>query len=176
MELGALVCTPDGPRCGECPLAHHCAARRLGRQSEIPRKAARREPIEVQTVAVAVRKRGRLLLAQRADDASRWAGLWEFPHTERQRGEAFDATAQRLLKSVGISADLERELLTVKHGVTHHRITLTALEANWRHGEFQSPEHARVKWLRPRELADYPACSAQRKLLDAAGKSRQTLF
>ena len=30
MELGALVCTSTGPRCGECPVARHCAWRRSG--------------------------------------------------------------------------------------------------------------------------------------------------
>ena len=36
MELGALVCTPAAPRCGDCPLAGDCVARRLGRQESIP--------------------------------------------------------------------------------------------------------------------------------------------
>ncbi|WP_460806224.1 HhH-GPD family protein [Micromonospora zhanjiangensis] len=31
MELGALVCTARGPRCGECPLAEVCAWRAAGR-------------------------------------------------------------------------------------------------------------------------------------------------
>ena len=42
MELGALVCTPTAPRCGECPLAADCAARRLGLQAVIPERALRR--------------------------------------------------------------------------------------------------------------------------------------
>src|SRR5262249_40726358 len=36
MELGALVCTSSGPRCGSCPLSARCVARRQGRQEEIP--------------------------------------------------------------------------------------------------------------------------------------------
>ena len=30
MELGATVCTPKSPRCGECPAAKWCRARKLG--------------------------------------------------------------------------------------------------------------------------------------------------
>jgi A/G-specific adenine glycosylase len=30
MELGALVCTARGPRCGSCPVADRCAWRRAG--------------------------------------------------------------------------------------------------------------------------------------------------
>jgi A/G-specific adenine glycosylase len=176
MELGAMVCTPESPRCGECPVARGCSAHIDGRQHEIPRRVERKAPIDVQTVAVAIHKRGRVLLAQRGDDSSRWAGMWEFPHTDRRRGETVDAAAGRLLESIGIRADVERELLTVKHGVTHHRITLTALEATWRSGEFRSSAYAQVKWVRPTELADYPAGSAQRKLFDAVATPRRNLF
>ena len=41
MELGALVCVPNGaPLCEKCPLAHLCAARAAGTALELPRKAA----------------------------------------------------------------------------------------------------------------------------------------
>src|SRR5918912_1533002 len=36
MELGALVCTPTAPECGECPLAANCVAVRDGLQDQIP--------------------------------------------------------------------------------------------------------------------------------------------
>jgi len=41
MELGALVCTAAGPRCGACPVARDCAWLAAGRPSE-PAEAARR--------------------------------------------------------------------------------------------------------------------------------------
>src|SRR5580692_8271758 len=40
MELGAVVCVPRDPRCGECPIAQYCEARRLGTQNEVPGKRA----------------------------------------------------------------------------------------------------------------------------------------
>ena len=51
MELGALVCVPNGaPLCAQCPLAHLCAAHAAGTALTLPRKAppkARRiEPVE----------------------------------------------------------------------------------------------------------------------------------
>ncbi|MFQ5946291.1 MAG: A/G-specific adenine glycosylase, partial [Anaerolineae bacterium] len=45
MELGATICLPRRPKCGRCPVARRCGARELGRQEEIPRRAApRRRP------------------------------------------------------------------------------------------------------------------------------------
>ena len=41
MELGALVCTAAGPRCGTCPVARDCAWLAAGRPRE-PAEAARR--------------------------------------------------------------------------------------------------------------------------------------
>ena len=39
MELGALVCTPAGPQCSQCPLAAGCMARKENRQKELPFKS-----------------------------------------------------------------------------------------------------------------------------------------
>src|SRR5206468_6793643 len=86
MELGALVCTPAAPRCGACPLAAHCAARRLNLQEKLPLRAEPPPPVAVAEVAVVVRRGGSVLLAQRPD-AGRWAGLWEFPHGPLTDGE-----------------------------------------------------------------------------------------
>ena len=40
MELGALVCVPNGaPLCGQCPLAEVCRARAAGTIAQLPQKA-----------------------------------------------------------------------------------------------------------------------------------------
>jgi len=51
MELGATVCRPRAPRCGECPLREGCAARRAGGPAPPPAR------------------RG----AERFEDSDRWA-------------------------------------------------------------------------------------------------------
>jgi A/G-specific adenine glycosylase len=175
MELGALVCTPANPRCGECPLADNCAARQRGLQAVIPRKGAPSAPTEVREVAVVVRRGPRVLLAQRPADAGRWQNMWEFPRGELGPGEGYDAAAARLLAPLtGVEAALGPELLTVRHGVTRFRITLVALEAEYRRGEFASPFYARGAWLRPAELAGYPVSAPQRRLAEAvAARTRQ---
>src|SRR5204862_1827771 len=77
MELGALVCTPAAPKCGACPLARDCVARREGSQAEIPAKSVAAATTEVAEVALVVRRGSKVLLTQRRDDATRWAGMWE---------------------------------------------------------------------------------------------------
>lgn len=82
MELGAMVCVPNGaPRCESCPLREICLANLHGTQDKFPVKEAKRPKREEhRTVFVlqcedtlAVRKRpGKGLLA----------GLWELPNVE----------------------------------------------------------------------------------------------
>ena len=67
MELGALVCVPNGaPLCEQCPLASLCEARRAGTALELPHKAApKARRIEPVTVVLAEDAEGRFLLQQR---------------------------------------------------------------------------------------------------------------
>ncbi|NCE65276.1 A/G-specific adenine glycosylase [Pseudoflavonifractor sp. 524-17] len=90
MELGAIVCLPNGaPLCGQCPAAPLCAARREDRIAQLPVKAAKKaRRIEKRTVyllfyggKVALRRRpGRGLLA----------GLWEFPSQPQGEKDVLD--------------------------------------------------------------------------------------
>ena len=64
MELGALVCVPNGaPLCEKCPLAHLCAARAAGTALELPRKAAPK-PRRLQPVTLAIHKYSLRLMNQ----------------------------------------------------------------------------------------------------------------
>jgi A/G-specific adenine glycosylase len=73
MELGATVCLPKSPQCGECPVIQLCATRGAGAAGEKPVRQ-RRE------VAYALaRRNGSVLLVQRATDANLMAGMWELP-------------------------------------------------------------------------------------------------
>ena len=54
IELGAIVCVPNGePKCGECPVAAFCRARKEGIAVELPVKTkAKGRKIEKRTVLV----------------------------------------------------------------------------------------------------------------------------
>ncbi len=43
MDLGATICRPRGPRCGDCPLRPHCAAFASGSPEAFPAPKAKRE-------------------------------------------------------------------------------------------------------------------------------------
>ena len=167
MELGALVCTPAAPRCGECPLAADCVARRLGLQNAIPAKAPPPALTEVREAAVVIRRGPRVLLAQRPESATRWANMWEFPHGPLAAGESHEEGAARLAQETGFSVTLGQELLTLRHGVTRFRITMACFEAELAGGEFRSDFYRQGLWVVPERLPDYPVSAPQRRLAKA---------
>jgi A/G-specific adenine glycosylase len=176
MELGALVCTP-APRCEACPLTGLCVARRLSLQHQVPRRPVAPEAVEVQEAAVIVHRGDQVLLAQRPA-TGRWANMWEFPHGPLQADETHETAALRLLRQLtGMSADLGAEVQTVRHGVTHHRITMVCFESRYRRGTFHSPYYTAGRWLETAELASYPVSAPQRLLTQALlGQRQRQLF
>ncbi|MDA0803538.1 MAG: hypothetical protein O2819_07280 [Planctomycetota bacterium] len=99
MELGAMVCTPRGPKCGECPVAKSCRARARGLTEVIPAKSRRVHRREEHWHALACVNRGRLLLAKRPD-GELWGGMLLVPmlrvtgSTRRPFGDAAERAAQ----------------------------------------------------------------------------------
>ncbi len=115
MELGALVCLPQNPRCESCPAAEMCRAKREGRQHELPvrpERAPRR--VEARTVLV-VRCAGRFAVRRRAPRGL-LAGLWEFPSCE---GHLSEREAWQLAQQWGLSPGACRRLDDVRHVFTH---------------------------------------------------------
>ena len=77
MELGALVCVPNGaPLCDRCPLAELCAARQAGTQLSLPVKT-KPKPRRVDEVTVALVRSPDGWLLQRRPDSGLLAGLWQ---------------------------------------------------------------------------------------------------
>lgn len=178
MELGALICTPSRPRCGDCPLSRRCLAHKLGEQESIPARAASPEIIPVREAGLVVRRGDRILLVQRPA-TGRWANLWEFPHGTLQDEETYDAAALRLLSELtGLEGRLGTELQTLQHGITRFRITLICFEVEYSAGVFRSAFYQQGKWLRPAELARYPVSAPQRRLARSLAKPgrQQRLF
>lgn len=123
MELGALVCTPDAPRCDQCPVAGLCETRRLSLQDRIPRPK-RAAPVRhlVHTVVLARDLAGRVLIEQRPDTGL-WAGLWQAPTIETSRSGL--ASLNRWLRSPPASASFGgplQRLTTFQRTLSHRRV------------------------------------------------------
>jgi len=145
MELGAVVCTPREPRCGVCPAASLCLARKLGRIEEFPPKVARAEVTHRRFAVFVHRHKGRYLVRQRADDVVN-ARLWEFPNVELHNGTT--------------STRNGRPLCAFKHTITRYRIAVEAFLVD-------AKPRLSGRWLPLSKLCELPFSSAHRKILIA---------
>lgn len=82
MELGALVCLPNGvPHCMECPWHSICLARMQNKTTEIPVKKKKAErKIEKKTVFLV--QEDDLIAIRKRPDTGLLAGLYELPNIE----------------------------------------------------------------------------------------------
>jgi A/G-specific adenine glycosylase len=167
MELGATLCTPKKPRCESCPLAARCEARARGLVEVLPRAASRPPSEKVHMVAALVFRGPRVLALRLADDAPRWAGMWQFPTTEIAPGETPESAVSRAVaEACGLSVEVESLSSVVRHAVTRFRITLDAYRCRHRAGAARALGASAVRWLSPAELGALALPSAHRKLAD----------
>lgn len=82
MELGAVVCVPNGPaRCEDCPIAKFCLAYQHGIVEELPVKAPKKQrSLENRTVLVI--QDGEKTVIQKRTKKGLLAGLYELPNLE----------------------------------------------------------------------------------------------
>ena len=80
MELGAVVCVPNGPaRCEDCPIAKFCLAYQHGTVEELPVKAPKKQrSLENRTVLVI--QDGEKTVIQKRPKKGLLAGLYELPN------------------------------------------------------------------------------------------------
>jgi len=72
MEVGATVCAPRNPKCGNCPLADSCKACALGEPQAYPSRKAKSESVPVERdVVVLVHPDGVYLRPSRPDELLR---------------------------------------------------------------------------------------------------------
>ena len=113
MDLGATLCTRGKPRCGECPMAEDCVAKRDGRQGELP--AARPRPaLPERSADYALITDGQRILLERRPGSGLWGGLLVPPEGE----------ASAVLARLSLHAETMRALPPLKHTFTHFRLTL----------------------------------------------------
>lgn len=74
MELGALVCTPQSPKCQSCPVKSHCQTKDAQQLPNIPKKTKRR--VEKKSIYVLV-SQDRIHIVQR-ENKGLLAGLYGF--------------------------------------------------------------------------------------------------
>jgi A/G-specific adenine glycosylase len=162
MELGATVCVPAVPHCGECPLAELCRAHKRGVEAKFPPARRKQRETSIELVSAIVRDAaGRVLLQRRANDSAWLPGFWEAPTWETQGG-THAASHQSDLRDY---LQLGRALGSVRHGITRFRIVAHVREADIVNNGKVITDSAELRWASLEDFSRLPISTITRKAL-----------
>lgn len=116
MELGAMVCLPNGaPHCGICPWKELCPAHLQDKWQNYPKKAQKKErKIEQKTVLII--GDGRRLLLHKRPSKGLLAGMYELPGTD---GWLEEEKIIARVRELGLSPLRIQRIGETKHIFTH---------------------------------------------------------
>ncbi len=164
MELGAIVCSPTSPKCGECPLRRSCDSNRRGTQDRIPRPrtTANRSVLHVQVILALVNGRRALV---RRDTTGLWAGLMFPPTIESPRALSRFVIAERL----GVSVDALKVNRSFSFLTTHRSVRFRTWNLDDSTARKLKDSNALPwTWHTPQSVERLSITSAMRRLLEEA--------
>ena len=121
MDFGAIQCTPQSPKCAECPLMESCEAFRTNRVQQLPVKLKTLKIRERHLIYIYIRYKGQTAIHRRGP-GDIWQGLYEPLLLEVSKKEQ---EVRDLLKASGILSPLTTHLSPLKENVKHvltHRV------------------------------------------------------
>lgn len=122
MELGAVVCIPNGvPKCEICPWRHFCEAKAQDKIMQLPKKTPKRaRTIEYKTILI-IRDENKAAIRKRPSKGL-LADMYEFPSMEGHRNSE---EVLAYLKMLGLYPLYIKELPKAKHIFTHKEWHMT---------------------------------------------------
>ncbi len=141
MELGATVCLPKNPRCGDCPLREGCVTLRLGLMDSIPFKA-KRTKVRDRFFHYMVLSDGERTLVERREGGDIWQGLYQFPLVESDRALSPDEALK--FAPWADEALFRQSVGPFRHLLSHQRIH--ALFFEWRTDTLPASDYQPVTW------------------------------
>lgn len=165
MELGAIVCTPENPRCEVCPLREECVANAKRLTGDIPAPKRRASRVRVHHDVVIVHRRGangttEFLLERRSNDGM-WAGMWQPPAREAMNAaEADFSDLLRVLRLRGcelVGGPTDSVFLA-----THREVRFRV----WRVRGATRTSTPERRWVSECDLNSLAISNAHRRLLD----------
>lgn len=128
MDLGATVCTPSSPKCGECPIQRYCRTK-----GQVKLRKFRRRSRTLTAVYALVMRKGSVLLTKRTASERLMPGMWELPTAESSRSREIlfrlrhSITKTNYLVSVAAPTKLRRREATWVRIARLQQLPLTGL-------------------------------------------------
>ena len=156
IELGAIVCVPNGePKCGICPVAAYCKARKEGKTHQIPVKTkAKMRKIEKKTILIF--RDGEKIAISKRGNKGLLAGLYEL---QNEPGHMTIEEVTSFSKEIGLMPIHIKKLPPAKHIFSHVEWHMIGYEI--RVDELEKINKKGLLFIHPEDIAKvYPIPSA----------------
>jgi len=119
MELGALICSPQNPKCYQCPLSEFCEARSMKSQHKFPVKK-KKVKVRNRNFHYLCFQHGEHFALQERTKKDIWQGLYQFLLQEEEQF-SIEAFVEENISGAEVQSVSE----PFKHILTHQRIHAT---------------------------------------------------
>lgn len=161
MDLGAMVCLPRKPLCGQCPVAELCQAHKLGLEQQLPLKTESKKIPTRNEIALLIDHHGRYLVRRRMATGF-LGGMWEFPTLSLAAGEKPEKKINCLLADFALSGPTEK-IGSIQHVYSHFRLQSYAYYI--RTEDFFHVAEGENRWFSLDELHSIALHGANKKVL-----------
>ncbi len=155
MELGALICTPNSPLCGECPLKKECFAFAHSKQEYFPVKAKKKKPSTKHFAMLVLEKDGKWGLVQRTTQLLN--GMWEFPMVEYSPLTDSMQSIEKKFNKEEMHVRLGKGIGIVSHQYSHFNQEIQLFVP-------ASTTQTNVEWISTAQLRARPLSKVQQKV------------
>jgi 8-oxo-dGTP diphosphatase len=118
-------------------------------------------------IAAVIERDGCVLIARRKQ-GKQHSGKWEFPGGTLEEGETYEQCLKReLLEELAITAEVDNLICTSEYSYTpDFTIRLLAYRTTIISGTFKLNDHEEIRWVKPRDLADYDFPEVDRPVVE----------
>ena len=164
MELGATLCKPRNPRCGECPLYPDCWAIKHNKVEQLPIRSRSAKVPHIEVGAAIIWNTDKILITCRPE-GKMLAGLWEFPGGKQEVDETVEQTIIReVMEETSLNIQLIREQGVYRHAYSHFTLKLHAWHAKVCNAKEIKTELP-YQWVRVDQLSNFPFPEVDRKII-----------
>jgi A/G-specific adenine glycosylase len=163
MDLGATVCTPKNPLCGECPFSKHCAALKENAVNEIP-KIIKIQKVKKSGALYWIENEAGAVYIQKRTEKGLLCGLTEFLwHAEEDTGAHKSPTFP-------IQSDWENTGKSVQHVFTHIVLHLDIYKTKVNEADFL--KRFTGEFVMPKNFSAYPFSTLMKKVIREMEQSK----
>ncbi len=155
MELGATICLPRDPRCGECPVAPQCGARAQGTQNDLPPKRVKPDAVRLTRTLLVIRRKGRILLAP----SPRVHGFWDLPEPYGSTLSTARISTARVSTARVSTARMSTAVGEFRHTITHRHYRFVVRQA------VPTAVPKGCRWFADEQLDEIPLSTTAKKAL-----------